>query len=359
MSKLIALFLWFTGKEVSEYMARSTVYNNITTPELIKQINPENITLMEDFLDYLNSVDRSPRTIEQYRSDLYIFFVWNLQENKNKYFVDLTKREIARFQSHALDIWEWSSNRIRRVKSVLSSMSNYIENILDDEIKDYKPIIRKIETPVAEPVREKTVIPDEDVDRVLNELVSKGKYQMAVALALAAMSGARKSELLRFKVSYFDDGNIIHDALYRTPEKIRTKGKGRQGKLLHKYVVLDFKKYFDLWMKYREEKEIDSEWLFVKENTGEQLKVSTLDSWAKTLTKMFGVSFYWHSMRHYLCTKLRKYNLPSSVIQEYFGWSSSQMIDIYDDTDKSEELGKYFTKDGIKQVKEGSINDIV
>lgn len=339
-------------------MARSTVYNQITTPELIEQINEENITLMNDFLDYLNSIDRSLRTIESYRSDLYIFFVWNLQENNNKYFVNLTKREIAKFQSHTLNVWEWSPNRIRRVKSVLSSMSNYIENILDDEIKDYKPIVRKIESPVKEPVREKTIIPDEDIDRVLSELVDEGKYQMAVALALAAMSGARKSELLRFKVAYFTDDNIVFDALYKTPEKVKTKGRGRQGKLLHKYVVIDFKYYFDLWMNYRKEKGIESEWLLVKENTSEQMKVSTLDSWAQTLTKMFGVNFYWHCMRHYLCTKLRKYNLPSSVIQEFFGWSNSEMVDLYDDSDKSEELGKYFSKDGIKQVEDGSLSDL-
>lgn len=339
-------------------MARSTVYNQITTPELIEQINEENITLMNDFLDYLNSIDRSLRTIESYRSDLYIFFVWNLQENNNKYFVNLTKREIAKFQSHTLNVWGWSPNRIRRVKSVLSSMSNYIENILDDEIKDYKPIVRKIESPVKEPVREKTIIPDEDIDRVLSELVDEGKYQMAVALALAAMSGARKSELLRFKVAYFTDDNIVFDALYKTPEKVKTKGRGRQGKLLHKYVVIDFKYYFDLWMNYRKEKGIESEWLLVKENTSEQMKVSTLDSWAQTLTKRFGVNFYWHCMRHYLCTKLRKYNLPSSVIQEFFGWSNSEMVDLYDDSDKSEELGKYFSKDGIKQVKDGSLSDL-
>lgn len=339
-------------------MGRKTQQNNITSEELIKQISKENITLMDDFLDYLNSIDRSPKTISSYRSDLYIFFVWNLQNNKNKYFVDLNKRELAKFQSHALNVWNWSPNRIRRVKSTLSSMSNYIENILDDEIKNYKPIIKKIESPKKEPRREKTVIPDEEVDRVLNELVEQGKYQMAVALALAAMSGARKSELLLFKMDYFTDENIVFEALFKTPEKIRTKGSGRAGKMLNKYVVIDFKKYLDLWIEKRKELDIESEWLLVKENTHEQMKVSQLDSWANTFTKMFGVDFYFHCMRHYLATKLRKYNIPTPIIQEFFGWSNSQMVDLYDDTEQSDEFGKYFTKDGIKQVEEGSISDI-
>lgn len=339
-------------------MGRSTVYNAITTPELIAQISEQNMELMNDFLDYLSSIDRSPQTIAAYNSDILIFFVWNFQQNKNKYFVELTKREFAKFQNHALNTWDWSSNRLRTVKSALSSMSNYIENILDDEIKNYKSIINKIESPKKEPRREKTIIPDEEVDRVLNELVDNGKYQMAVALALAAMSGARKSELLLFKMDFFTDDNIVFEALYKTPEKIRTKGSGREGKKLNKYVVIDFKKYLDLWIEKRKELGIESEWLLVNESSHEQMKVSQLNSWAQTLTKKFGVPFYFHCMRHYLATRLRKYNIPTPIIQEFFGWSNSEMVNLYDDTEKSEEFGKYFTKDGIVEVKNGSFNDI-
>ena len=99
---------------------RSTVYNNITSEETTKQINPENKSLMEDFLDYMKSIDRSPQTISSYRSDLLIFFTWVLLNLNNKRFVDITKREFSRFQSHALETWKWSPKRVRRVKSAIS-----------------------------------------------------------------------------------------------------------------------------------------------------------------------------------------------------------------------------------------------
>ena len=67
---------------------RSTVYNNITDDEKTKKINPENIALMEDFLDYLQSIDRAPQTISSYRSDLLIFFTYVLEHLGNKKFVD-------------------------------------------------------------------------------------------------------------------------------------------------------------------------------------------------------------------------------------------------------------------------------
>ena len=75
---------------------RSTVYNNITSEEKLKQVNQDNLDLEEDYLDYLRSVDRAKTTIYQYQQNLRVFWCWNLEFNKNKFFVDLTKREISK-----------------------------------------------------------------------------------------------------------------------------------------------------------------------------------------------------------------------------------------------------------------------
>lgn len=95
---------------------RFTVYNNITSEEKTKQINPENIELMEDFLDYLQSIDRSKETIKSYRSDLLIFFTIVLEKLNNKSFIDITKREFAKLQNYFINELGWSSCRVRRVK---------------------------------------------------------------------------------------------------------------------------------------------------------------------------------------------------------------------------------------------------
>ena len=74
-------------------MARATKKNNITSPELLNLVLQWNMDLVDDFLGYLKSVDRAATTIIAYRHDLNIFFVWNLQHNNNKKFIDITKRE--------------------------------------------------------------------------------------------------------------------------------------------------------------------------------------------------------------------------------------------------------------------------
>lgn len=345
-------------------MARSTVYNKITSEEKLALISEENKQLGEDWIEYLQSIDRSPQSLVAYRSDLNIFWVWNSEFNKNKFFPELTKREIAKFQNHAINTWGWSPNRVRRVKSCLSSLSNFIENVLDDdeEFEGFRSIVRKIDNPVKEAVREKTVLPDEEVDRLLNTLVERKEYQKACAIAIAAFSGMRKGEIIEMKVEYFDDEHFVYDSMWKT-DKIRTKGFGKLGKQLNKFILYGAKPYIDLWMNERKEKGIESEFMFVhrtRNESGELVwdAMSDISHWTDEFTEILGIDFYFHCLRHYTCTKLHRLNLPAHVIQEFFGWSSSEMLKIYNDLTAEDEFGKYFDKDGIKEVKQGSLTDM-
>lgn len=343
---------------------RSTVYNKITSEEKMKEINQENLELENDFIEYLESIDRSKGTIKQYKANLHVFWCWNLEFNKDKFFVDLTKREIAKFQNHAINQWGWSPKRVRTVKATISSLSNYIENILDDEYDGYRPIVRKIESPANEPVRTKTVFQMEDLQSLLDKLVEDKEYMKACVVALAMYSGKRKSELTRFKASYFNDENLIcNGALYKTPEKIKTKGRGQRGKMLDVYTLAKpFKPYLDLWLKQRKELGITSDWLFPKymdaKWTDEHIEVSTLDSYAKTFSTMLGKPYYWHSLRHWYVTSLSNQGLPDDVIKDITGWADVSMVSVYKDRDTAETLDMYFDENGIKNIEKKSLEDL-
>lgn len=345
-------------------MGRSTVYNHIVSKEKMDMVNPENIELGEDWLEYLQSIDRSPQSIVAYRNDLKIFWVWDLEFNKNKFFTDLTKREIAKFQNHALNTWGWSPNRIRRVKSCLSSLSNYIENVLDDEeeFQNFKPIIRKIENPVKNVVREKTVLSDEQVENLLDTLVERKEYERAAGVAIVAFSGMRKAELLQMKVEYFNEDHFVYDAMWKT-DKIRTKGFGRLGHQMEKFVLYGAKPYIDLWLQYRKENGIESEWMFLtktRQEDGSYIYHARKDvsAWTEEFTDILGEDFYFHCLRHYTCTRLHRLNLPSHVIQEFFGWASSEMLQIYNDVTAEDEFEKYFDKNGVKEVQQGTLSEL-
>lgn len=342
-------------------MGRTTSYNNVVTPELWDGVNKQNKRLLEDFLDYKRSCDKSPNTIHQYFQVIRIFMVWNKLNNDDKFFVDLKKRDFIKFFNYLITDLKSSPNRILTVKSILSSLGNYIENILDDEYVNYKNIVKNIETVDRQPIREKTILTQDQIDKCLDKLVKDGRIQIACYMALAAASGARKSELLRFKCDYFKDENIVFGCLYKTPEKISTKGRGSRGKLLYKYTfVKQFKPYYDLWMKERKLLGIESEYLFVTKRGSEwsQANVSNADNWATIISKYLGCNFYFHSLRHLWTTNLKRKNLPDAVIQQLQGWADPSMINVYSDLDIEDILGDYFDENGIKDVKVGRLDEV-
>lgn len=343
-------------------MPRKTKMNDLTSPELVSKVNPSNLRLKEDFLDYLKSVQRSPGTIHGYNNDLDIFFVYCMTHLGNKDFANVSKRDLVSFQNWLINENGNSPSRVRRIKSAISSLSNYIEAILDDEkeFRDFRSIVRKIESPVNQAVRSKTVLSDEQLENLLSLLVEKQQYEKACALALAMYSGRRKSELLRFRVDDFEEKNLVcGGALYKTSETIKTKGFGL-GKYIYCYTLAKkFKPYLDLWLKQREEEGIVSEWLFpLKEDDSKQLKPETLNSWAITFGNLLGVDFYWHALRHYFTTSLARSGLPDGVIQEVIGWSSADMVRVYKDLTTEEQLDQYFDENGIKTVQPAKLQDL-
>lgn len=342
-------------------MGRKTVYNRIFNEEDWEKVNPKNKKLFNEWKTYLMSTDKSKGTINQYYNDLRILAIFLMQHCDNKFIVDLNKRDIISFQGYSINEWGHSSNRTRRIRSCLSSLCNFIENIMDDLYPDFRNIVNKIEAPTKKPVREKTVLTEEQVNKVLNTLVESKQYQKACVFALAANSGARLSELVRFKVYYFEEDNLMHGAYYKTPEKVRIKGRGRDGASKHKFVLkTGFKEYFDLWMEEREHLGIENEELFVTRRQSEWVPASdtTLQSWKAKFTKILETDFYFHSLRHYLTTKLRANNIPDPVIKEFFGWESIDMIEIYDDNEAEDDFGKFFSEEGIKKVENKGLNDV-
>lgn len=333
-------------------MARRRANNKLTSPELLAQVNKENMRLLDDFLDYLKSVKRSETTIYVYKNDIEIAWVWSLQFNDNKFFVDWTKRNIVAYQNWLIETNNQSPARVRRLRSTLSSLSNYISNVLDDEYPNFRNIVSKIEAPAGQPVREKTVWTEEELLELLDFLIEKGRVQRACYLALGMYSGRRKAELCRFKVSDFDDDKLICDgALYKSAP-IRTKGRG-DGKYINCYTLAKkFKPYLDIWMAERQAQGIESEWLFPKKsNPAEHIETYTVDSWVTYIKTKTDKPMYIHSLRHFFTTMLARAGLPDSVIQSIVAWETSDMVRLYTDIDVDEQIGMFF-KDGEISVPE-------
>lgn len=340
-------------------MGRSTKMNEITSPELLAQVNPDNRQLLDDFLNYLRSVSRSEATIYGYENDIQIAWVWCLKHNKNAFFVDWTKRNIVAYQNWLINDNQNSAARIRRLKASLSSLSNYIANVLDDEYPNFRNIINKIENPVKQPVREKTVWEDGELEDLLNKLSERGQHEQACYLALAMYSGRRKAELCRFRVSDFGEDKLVCDgALYKSAP-IKTKGRGG-GKMIPCYTLAKkFRPYLDKWLDVRKAEGIESEWLFPdSKDTAQHISISTVNSWSNTFSRLSGKPAYIHSLRHYFTTCLVRSGIPDNVITQIVGWESADMCKVYTDIDADEQISMYFKDGDIAVPEKKGFNDI-
>lgn len=340
-------------------MGRKTQMNSLTSPELLEQVNPENKELLQEFLDYLRSMQRSEGTIFGYEHDINIAFVWALQYNDNLPFVEWKKRHIVKYQNWLLNENKNSPARIRRLKAALSSMGNFIETIWDDEYPNYRNIINKIESPANNPVREKTVLTEEDVDKVLTTLTEDKKYMKACFFALAVFGGRRKSELCRFRMDDFTPDRLVcGGALYKS-KPLKTKGRGG-GKMLECYTLAKrFQPYLDAWVRERKEKGIVSEWLFPHpDDPSKHIGISTANSYAITFSRIAEKDLYMHSLRHRLCSYLSESGLPDSVIQQFFGWASGDMVRVYDDSSSDDKFARYFKDGEITVAEQKGIADL-
>ena len=322
---------------------RSTVYHDNITQDYDK-VSKQNRDLVKHFLQYCKSNNRSPQTIKQYDNWLRVFFCWNYAENDDKFFVDLKKRDFVNYFGYLRDL-DVSSNRIASLKSVLSALSNEIELLYEDEYPTFKNQLRSLEAVHITTVREKTVLSNQDLVNILSSLVENEEYQAACYLALVCASGSRKAEMIQMKVDFFVPENEVFDGyMYATP-LIRSKGRGKEGKRIKKYVIKEaFQPYFDLWIKEREKLGINSEYLFVSKKGGEYIPatISTANTLASKISEVGGVDFYSHSGRHFFATLLKRQNFPDDIIVQIFSWADSSMIKVYNDIPPEEYMQDFF-----------------
>jgi site-specific recombinase XerD len=330
-------------------MARKTFRKQITSPELIDQISPENKKLMKMFLKNKNA-KCSDDTMTGYESDLNIYFCYNLLENDNKFFIKTKKIELSDFFDYGLMELKWSSNRYSRMRSLLSSFSDFIVNYLDEDYSDFKNLINMAVPKVAKvPVRKKTVLLPEQVYELRNKLIEKGKLQQATYLMLLASSGSRIKESLRIKIDMIDENHTAFGDLFlETTDEIKTKGHGKNGTMMSRFIIKDvFLPIYEKWLPIREEIMIKNNKnhnsMFIKSN-GEPVKETTVRSWVSQWEKILGLDLYPHCFRHFMVSDLTRKGCSSDFIVAVLKWKTASMYNIYNDLEDKDRQWKDIDK---------------
>lgn len=342
--------------------ARKTFRRIITSPEIIKKMNPENKKLIERFLKNF-ATKRSPTSVAVYRSNFNIFFTWNAIYNNDTFFCDIKKYEMMDFFDFCVVELQWGSARYAQMHSSLCSLSDWVEKIYDDKYPDFRNIVKRIDKLPKETSRKKSVFTKRELDGLMAWLGRKGLKQEQCLLSLMMASGARISELSRFKVSIIDENYTSFDGLFlETTEEIQVKGRGVNGKHISRYIIKDiFLPHLKKWLPEREkilqETGKKHDYLFIKSD-GEPATTATFRRWMEKWDDVLDKHLYAHSIRHFWCTYLLGIGVERELVQALQDWSSDELVSLYCDSTAKDRDWKGLVKLRAALEHEALVNDL-
>ena len=299
---------------------RHMEYHIYNVEEAWEDVSEENKILVKEFMEYVSATDKSPETKRVYIHNLKLFFQWVLNERENKFFAELKKRDFMSWLSYLVDTQKLSPSRVRQLRSTISSLSNFCENVLADEDKrfeNYRNLILKIPAPPLESVREITYLSDEQINKLLDWLEEQQAWKDCLYIVLSFYTGARKSEVRQFKISDFTK-DTLQNGMYKTSLK-RAKGRGKIGKQRYFLIPQEIvDKYLGLYLTTRVD---DLDDLFVTKYKGKVNSVSlnTFNHWCDKYSEYLGIPVYPHCYRSSIATMLKERGKDPVKIQKMLG----------------------------------------
>ena len=267
------------------------IYNRIYSKEKWDLVCKYNKNLMDDFLLELKSQKKSQGTINQYKNDLRILFIYIHDELDNKEIYKLKKKH---FRNYMLWLQEkdMSNARINRLMSALRSMLEFGSNEEDYEDELEINYAQKVKGLQKEKVREIIFLTDEEVEYIYTRLIEEEKYQQALLCALMYDSAGRRKECFQVtKDSIIDEGNFTNQVIGKRNKKFRLMYHGRT------------KSAMKLLMKNRGNDDIESLWTTTVDGKLVPASYETLYAWVISWRKILAEKFDYkefnpHSFRH-------------------------------------------------------------
>ena len=266
------------------------VYNRIYSKQKWDEVNKYNKNLMEDYLMELKSQKKSQGTIDQYRNDLRIVFIYILEELGNKEIYKLKKKHFRNYLMWLSDKG-MSNARVNRLMSALRSMLTYASDEEDYEDELEINYAQKVRGLAKEKVREIIFLEDEEIEYIYNRLIEKGRYQQALLCALMYDSAGRRNECYGVEKDFATkDANFTNVVIGKRNKKFRLLYRART------------KQAYDLLMEHRND---ECEYLWTTRKDGEVVQASyeTLYAWVISWRKILEEKYEYkefnpHSFRH-------------------------------------------------------------
>jgi len=315
------------------------------TDEMWKLVNAEYRELVEEFVSVQN---HSPATKKQYISGLRQFGYYVYDAMNNKALHKITKRDFLRYMSYLRDNRKMSSSAISFKKACVSSLCNYIENVIvgEDDFKDYKlfrNFTRGLPPIPKNKVYDKVKVTYEEYKEMMSVLENDENYLGMAWLSTAFNVGARRSEIIQFKTE-ITSYNFPDDATFVYSHNVRLKGRGEDGKIEPYMINREALDYINLWL---DKRGYDHEYIFTTKYNGsiDQMSASWADYFcANTLSDILGRRINPHLFKASCVTYLLEQGVKLELVSKYVAHHENVATTIahYDLRDFEEEKNKIF-----------------
>jgi integrase len=307
------------------------------TDELWKSVNEDYRLLVEEFISVQN---HSPQTKIQYTSGLRQFGFFVQQSMNGKALHKITKRDFLRYLSYLRDDRKMSSSAINLKKACVSSLCNYIENVVaddDDNYKQFRNFTRGLPAIPKNRVYDKVKVTYDEFQEMMKVLETDENYLGMAWLSTAFLVGSRRSELIQFKKEIINY-KIPEGQNYVLSHIVRGKGKSTDGKPLEYMIPLEVLPYWKKWINVRG---YESEYVFTTRYQGEIRQMSS--TWAdnfcvEVLSNILGrrinVHIFKNSCITYHLERGVDINLVSKFIAHHENVSTTQIYDLRDFEDE-------------------------
>lgn len=273
----------------------------VTEEEYLK-CNEWNRMILEEFLQQSHF---SKDSVKQYRSAGKIFLRFVFDRFQDKPIYELKARNGMLYQNW-LDGLGLSSSAIRLRRSLVSSLSNYIELYYGEDYPLFRNIFPKGVAHVPHHHKnEKIPLTVDEFNHLVKTLDEQEEYQMKLYVLLAYYTGSRRGECIQVLKEVVNYDKVKGKDFYAT-NTVRGKGAGKNGKpykLFFNDIVMDAMKG---WLEFRGEDNIPE--LFVrvyKDGRVTPLKREVFNDWCSgKFTEILGIRVTPHNFRRTRATHM-------------------------------------------------------
>lgn len=315
------------------------------TDEKWELVNQEYRELVEEFVSVQN---HSPQTKKQYISGLKQFGWYIKDSMNNKPFYKITKRDFLRYISYLRDNRKMSSSAMGLKKACVSSLCNYVENVIvgeEDypEYKMFRNFTRGLPAIPKNKVYEKVKVTHDEYQEMMTVLENDENYLGMAWLATAFNVGARRSEIVQFKTEILKY-DFPEESTFIYSHNVRLKGRGEDGKIEPYMINREAIRYMKLWVDNRG---YDHEYIFSTKYNGELMQMSP--SWAdyfcsNVLSDILGRRINPHLFKASCVTYLLEQGIKLELVSKYVAHHENVATTIahYDLRDFEEEKNQIF-----------------